>query len=634
MIPGVYCVLAVGGARLTKLEMRYFPNLPEAHEIPSLAREELLQEAILHVCRRAKLTPYLYLVTFVTMAGTTALAAEHPQLFYAHALSVFTASFFRLWTQRYVQERGRPRNFWWLGLGIAATSLAWAALTVSVGVLYGEAWILLLCQSQAIFAALTSSMAYAATMRIALLQITLLLAPGMLSALILRTDTSPVISGCFFSLWVISVPTLRRLHREYWVGAINAYQLATRTVEAQRAKQAAEDANHAKGEFLAMVSHELRTPLSGILGTSAMLQQMPLAPLARDQVAMMQRSTTALLRLLDDLLEGAKLDEGHLRFDHAAYSPAEIAEEVCALFRPAAYAKGLSIELCVAPSCGAKLMGDGGRVRQVLANLVSNGVKFSEQGRLVVEVNTAENGLQFSVTDPGPGIPASEQHRIFQRFERVTHASSRPGSGLGLVISREIVTKMGGEMGFESHLGEGSRFWFRLPIVRPASTEHETTRPPLPAGPVSPAASDDDRERQPRGPHVLLVDDDPVLRKVLRWMLEAQGCRVVDAHDGHEALAAVRRECFDLIFMDCQMPNWSGFETARRMREAGLLGTTRLLGMTANTAADVRGMASAAGMSEVFVKPIDETRLRQLLEDGDAAATKHRDPAAAQAQSA
>jgi signal transduction histidine kinase/CheY-like chemotaxis protein/HPt (histidine-containing phosphotransfer) domain-containing protein len=374
--------------------------------------------------------------------------------------------------------------------------------------------------------------------------------------------------------------------------------------ELARARAEAEAASAAKSEFLARMSHELRTPVSGILGLCELLLEGPLEDAQRQRVAALRRSGRVLLTVLDDVLDAARLDAGRVELACETFEPRRVLGDVVALFAHDARAKGLALEAHVSDAVPGTVEGDATRVHQALANLVANAVKFTDEGRVVVAVDaSARPGgslLRFEVQDTGPGVPAEAHARLFQPFVQADPGAARRhgGAGLGLAICRQLATLMGGAAGFTSEAGRGSAFWFTARVGTGAA-----------AAPV-----------QGRGARfagrVLVADDHPLNREVLRELLQRRGCRVDEAAGGREAIErATSGEPYDLVLLDLQMPELDGCAAAAaiRRREDGRLHTP-LVALTASTLPEDRARALAAGMDEHLVKPLTGAALVAVLE--------------------
>ncbi len=383
--------------------------------------------------------------------------------------------------------------------------------------------------------------------------------------------------------------------------------LAIRAEDAlKEAKRLAEVSAREKSRFLAKMSHELRTPLHGILGALDLLQARRLGSDVGSELGIIRASSQTLLTVVNDVLDFAKIESGGVVLARSPLSLPRLLSEVHELLRPLIEAKQLGFNLELTPQLPEFIMGDADRLRQILVNLVSNAIKFTEHGRINVRASVEPRGDGFQVLlevqDTGIGISAADQKSIFKEFFQVEGANTRRygGTGLGLAISRSLAELMGGRLEVHSTRGLGSTFSLSFPSCRAEATREHRIH----------------HEFRDYRRRVLLVDDNSINVAVGRKMLEKMGIDVVVAVNGAEAVAHAVAEPFDLILMDLHMPVMDGIEATRTIRDShGARGRVPILGVTANVLPEDRERCLQAGMNEVLLKPF---RYGQLLEALDA----------------
>ncbi len=378
-----------------------------------------------------------------------------------------------------------------------------------------------------------------------------------------------------------------------------------------QARQAAEDVSQSKSEFLAFIGHEIRTPLNAVLGILDILGEAKMPAEQVEYMRILRVSANSLMEILNDILDFSRAEAGKMELIKVRFEPAKVIEQSVRLIEAMATQKGLGISVDIDPRCSGTFVGDEGRVQQIMLNLVNNAVKYTNSGSirvcLICEGRSDGNAqLRFEVADTGIGIAREKLDLIFDRFSQGGGKGSgeQPGSGLGLTISRQLAELMGGSIGVESELGQGSRFWVLLPMECMLADEPE----------CKPEALKPEDASIPRiEARVLLVEDDEIIQHVASTILERIGCSVVIAGDGVAALEEMERSHYDLIFMDCQMPRLSGMEATVKIREIEGDGPrTPIIALTANALEGDKENCFAAGMDDYICKPVSAAELRQM----------------------
>jgi signal transduction histidine kinase/CheY-like chemotaxis protein len=388
--------------------------------------------------------------------------------------------------------------------------------------------------------------------------------------------------------------------------------------EAAALKEAAETANRAKSEFLANMSHEIRTPLHGILGMADLAMEAGQDGERRHYLDLVKQCGWSLLTVINDILDLSKIEAGRMKLDAAPFQLREFLNRVGAVLTVSARQKGLEFSMSVDAAVPDGLVGDSGRLHQVLLNLAGNALKFTEAGSVGIHVECSgpeeaapdEPGsvtLRFLVRDTGIGIDPGKLAVIFEAFEQGDNSVTRKygGTGLGLAITRRLVGMMGGRIWVESERGQGSTFYFTAAFALKAASSAAQTSSQAESAPPTPA----------RPLRLLLAEDNPVNQLLATRVLEKQGHHVIAVANGQEAVEISARDRFDAVLMDVQMPVMDGLMATRhiREREKRTGGHVPIIALTARAMDEDQGTCTAAGMDAFLSKPIHANELLALL---------------------
>jgi two-component system sensor histidine kinase/response regulator len=399
---------------------------------------------------------------------------------------------------------------------------------------------------------------------------------------------------------------------------------AKQQAELEDINEKAQAASRAKSEFLANMSHEIRTPMNGIIGmTEILLDGEDLRPEQNEYLMTVKESADSLLRVIDDVLDFSKIEAGKLHFDSVAFSLRHTIGVSLKMFSIGAQEKGLELVSYTEADVPDNLIGDSGRLRQIIVNLISNAIKFTDKGEVVLRVHLesqteTEVTLHFSVSDTGVGVPIDKQQLIFESFAQADGSVTRKygGTGLGLSISARLVEMMHGRIWLESALGKGSTFHFTARLTIGESPTRPVLRLPVSLERASPPVIRDKRDNDCKQLEVLLVEDNLTNQAVALLRLKEWGCAVTSVRNGRQAVEACSERSFDVVLMDVQMPEMDGLTATRLIREKERIARMRtpIIAMTAHAMAGDRERCLEAGMDGYIAKPINRDKLFQSIQ--------------------
>ena len=401
-------------------------------------------------------------------------------------------------------------------------------------------------------------------------------------------------------------------YREQMEQAVEKAKIAQQQSEASRqeavaAREQAENANQAKGRFLSQMSHEIRTPMNGVIGSLNLINVKKLDPREREHLQRAKNSGQYLLTIINEILQFTELNAGKITYQQDPFDLVEACQQILEILLPLCQQKGIQLKLDYPFMMPARWLGDQQKTKQVLLNLVANAIKFTMVGEVKLKLRTTNHGIRAEIIDTGIGIAEDQIENIFESFTQASQGHSRKfgGTGLGLSISHRFVEGMGGKIGVESQLGQGSTFWFELPLE---GTDLPDQQPEVKT--VEPTDLSAKRG--------LVVDDDLINRVIARKHLENLGCQVDEAVDGQDCLTQYQQNQYDLILMDLQMPEVDGFQATQQIRQleqSSGLKRVVIVALTASVVGEVWERCQSAGMDGYVGKPFQVEELKQKLQE-------------------
>ena len=406
------------------------------------------------------------------------------------------------------------------------------------------------------------------------------------------------------------------------------HQLILATEKTQKLAQAALMASKAKSDFLANMSHEIRTPMNGVLGMVDLLLHTDMTPEQHESCKIIKTSADSLLCILNDILDFSKIEAGKMHVEKVDFDLYDIVTGSVKLLAPQAQDKNLELTCDIDQDLGPHLVGDPIRIRQILLNLLNNAVKFTEKGKVCLEVRRLEETneevqLRFAVTDTGIGLSEEDQKKLFQSFTQADTSTTRRfgGTGLGLAICRKLVEMMGGSIHVISSPGKGSTFWLTIRLGKSKDACRPTGQTTVPGGGSAPLPESSGNGAEPpaiapNDSRILLAEDNPINQIVAVKQLEKLGYKVEIANNGLDAVEAHRRRNYEIIFMDCQMPQMDGYEATKKIRQMESeqnLKPVRIIAMTANAMEGDAELCLATGMDDYIARPVDHNKLITVL---------------------